>query len=136
MFKSYKVLLSVLLLILLPASALASVDITIDISEQRMYVYGNHGNIIGSSPVSTGKPGHRTPTGTFTILEKKVWHRSTKYSNAPMPYMQKLTSYGIAMHGGHLPGYPASHGCIRMPKSKARWLYNQTEIGDTVRIVP
>ena len=65
--------------------------------------------------VSTGRPGHSTPTGVFTILQKQIEHYSSKYDSAPMPYMERITWYGVALHAGHLPGYPASHGCIRMP---------------------
>ncbi|RYD64959.1 MAG: L,D-transpeptidase, partial [Sphingomonadales bacterium] len=90
---------------------------------------------IGVSTVSTGKPGHRTPLGVFTILQKAKRHRSNKYSNAPMPYMQRLTWTGIAIHGGALPGYPASHGCIRLPHSFAPLLFDETALGMTVVVV-
>jgi hypothetical protein len=100
---------------------------------QRAYVYRN-GVLIGVTTVSTGAPGHGTPTGVFTVLQKKVMHRSNLYDSAPMPYMQRLTWGGIAMHAGHLPGYPASHGCIRMPMGFARQLYGVTRLGMTVVI--
>ena len=70
---------------------------------------------MGASTVSTGKPGHATPTGVFTILQKEVDHKCNLYDDAPMPFMQRLTWSGVAMHAGHLPGFPASHGCIRLP---------------------
>jgi len=79
--------------------------------------------------VSTGSPGHSTPGGVFTILEKSATHRSKTYSNAPMPNMQRLTWSGIAMHSGQLPGYPASHGCVRMPYDFSKLLFDLTEKG-------
>src|SRR5690606_13766196 len=88
--------------------------VVVNIATQRMVAYRN-GVPIGVSTVSTGKPGHRTPLGVFTVLQKARHHRSTTYSNAPMPYMQRLTWRGIPLHGGTLPGYPAPHGCIRLP---------------------
>ncbi|HEX3407370.1 MAG TPA: L,D-transpeptidase family protein, partial [Caulobacteraceae bacterium] len=90
------------------------VEIVVSLSAQRAYVYRN-GVRIGMSEASTGKEGHETPTGVFTILEKEKVHRSSRYNDAPMPYMQRLTWYGVALHGGPLPGYAASHGCIRLP---------------------
>ncbi len=100
---------------------------------QRATVFRN-GVPIGASTVSTGKPGHETPTGVFTILQKQVEHYSSKYDNAPMPYMQRVTWGGVALHAGHLPGYAASHGCIRMPLGFARLLYGVTRVGMTVVI--
>jgi hypothetical protein len=117
-----------------PAIAPAGpVMVIVSLKRQRAYVYRN-GVPIGVSTVSTGKPGHLTPTGVFTILQKAVEHRSNKYSNAPMPYMERLTWYGIAMHAGHLPGYPASHGCIRLPAAFAKLLFGITKLGLTVVI--
>lgn len=98
---------------------------------QRAILYRN-GIPIGASTVSTGRPGYRTPAGVFTILQKHVEHYSSKYDNAPMPYMQRLTWQGIALHAGRLPGYPASHGCIRLPLEFAKLLYGQTRLGMTV----
>ena len=92
------------------------------------------GALIAATAISTGSLGRETPTGVFTILEKKVMHRSTTYDDAPMPYMQRLTSKGIAIHAGDLPGYPASHGCIRLPNEFAKLLYGVTEIGTQVMI--
>lgn len=105
----------------------------INLRIQAAYVYRND-ILIGVSTISSGKPKHETPTGTFSILEKKKVHRSRKYGNAPMPYMQRLTWYGIALHGGHLPGRPASHGCVRLPVRFAEALFRETDIGMTVTI--
>lgn len=110
------------------------VSIVVSIADQRAYVYRG-GTLVGASTVSTGSKGHQTPTGAFTILQKKVFHRSNLYSNAPMPYMQRLTWDGIALHAGHLPGYPASHGCIRFPAAFARQLYALTELGGDVMVI-
>ena len=98
-----------------------------------MYVYRN-GVRIGRSTVSTGAKGHRTPTGVFTVLQKKVQHESNIYRGAKMPHMQRLTWSGIAMHAGQLPGYPASHGCVRLPVDFAEKLYSVTSTGTTVII--
>lgn len=103
----------------------------VSLATQRAIVYRN-GLPIGITTVSTGRPGHRTPTGVFTVLQRRVEHYSNLYNNAPMPYMQRLTWGGVALHGGHLPGYPASHGCIRLPHEFARLLYGATHIGMTV----
>jgi hypothetical protein len=103
----------------------------VSIDEQRAYVYRN-GVLTGVSTVSTGKKGHETPTGVFTILQKNKDHFSNLYDNAPMPYMQRLTWGGIALHAGGLPGYPASHGCIRLPSEFARLLFAVTSTGMTV----
>jgi hypothetical protein len=109
------------------------VTIIISLSAQRAYVYRN-GLPIGVSTVSTGSKGHETPTGMFVILQKAEKHNSNLYNNASMPMMQRLTWDGIAMHAGHLPGYPASHGCIRLPLAFAKLLFGVTEIGLTVVI--
>ena len=109
------------------------VMIIVNLKTQRAYVYRN-GVPIGVTTVSTGIAGRKTPTGVFTILQKRVVHRSNRYSNAPMPFMQRLTWYGIAMHAGNLPGYPASHGCIRLPLAFAKLLYGITNLGLTVVI--
>jgi hypothetical protein len=79
-----------------------------------------------------GEEGHETPTGVFTILQKNEKHKSNIYNNAPMPYMQRLTWDGIALHAGNLPGYPQSHGCVRMPMAFAENLFKSTEKGGTV----
>jgi hypothetical protein len=103
----------------------------VSIPQQTMHVYRN-GILIGRSTVSTGSKSHSTPGGMFSILEKKETHRSKKYDNAPMPYMQRLTWTGIAMHSGALPGYPASHGCVRLPYDFSQLLFKATEKGGTV----
>jgi len=113
-----------------PAGPLVMV---ISLDEQRAYVYRN-GVRIGVSTVSTGKVGKETPTGVFTILQKHKDHRSNLYDDAPMPYMQRLTWGGVALHAGKLPGYPASHGCIRLPFEFARRLFEVTNFGMTVVI--
>jgi len=105
--------------------------ILVSIPEQTMHVYRN-GVLIGRSTVSTGSKGHSTPGGVFSILEKKQTYRSKTYNNAPMPYMQRLTWTGIAMHSGALPGYPASHGCVRLPYDFSQLLFKATEKGGTV----
>jgi hypothetical protein len=109
------------------------VVVIVSLPEQRMYVYRN-GVRIGRSTISTGKKGHPTPTGMFTILQKKVSHESNIYKGARMPHMQRLTWTGIAMHAGHLPGYPASHGCVRLPVDFAEKLYSVTRNGTSVII--
>lgn len=105
--------------------------VLVSLDEQRLYVYRN-GIAIAASTISSGKEGHETPTGVFTILQKSKDHRSNLYNNAPMPYMQRLTWDGIALHGGSLPGYPASHGCVRLPHKFAQKLFSETRRGDTV----
>ncbi|MGY2736387.1 L,D-transpeptidase [Sphingomonas sp. UYP23] len=103
----------------------------ISLSTQRAYAYRN-GVPIGVSTVSSGKRGHATPTGVFTVLQKAVTHKSNLYSDAPMPFMERLTWGGISLHAGHLPGYPASHGCVRLPLAFARLLYGISKLGMTV----
>jgi len=103
----------------------------VSLATQRGTLYRN-GVPIAITTVSTGKAGHETPTGIFTILQRDVDHRSSLYDDAPMPYMQRLTWGGVALHGGTLPGYPASHGCIRLPQAFARLLYGVTRLGMTV----
>jgi hypothetical protein len=105
----------------------------VNVATQRAVLFRN-GVPIGASTVSTGRPGHATPTGVFTILQKQVEHYSSLYDSAPMPYMQRLTWEGIALHAGNLPGYPASHGCIRLPEGFAKLLYGETKVGMTVVI--
>jgi hypothetical protein len=107
------------------------VVILVSLPDQVLYAFRN-GVRIGRSTVSTGKKGHRTPTGVFTVLQKKVDHESSIYKGAKMPHMQRLTWGGIAIHAGQLPGYPASHGCVRMPVDFAEKLYSVTSIGTTV----
>ena len=109
------------------------VVVLVSLPLQTASVYRN-GILVGRSSVSTGTKGHKTPTGVFTILEKKEKHASNLYKNAPMPNMQRLTWGGIAMHSGNLPGYPASHGCIRMPYDFSQHLFSITARGGTVVI--
>lgn len=103
----------------------------ISISEQRGYLYRN-GIRIAVTTVSTGKKGNETPTGVFTILQKNKDHRSNLYNDAPMPFMQRLTWDGVALHAGKLPGYPASHGCVRLPYQFARLLFETSDFSMTV----
>jgi hypothetical protein len=109
------------------------VVMVVSITEQRGYVYRN-GILIGATTVSTGRPGHLTPTGVFTVLQKQKEHRSTIYDGAPMPYMERLTWGGIALHAGGLPGYPESHGCIHLPTEFAQRLFDISPNGMTVVI--
>lgn len=106
----------------------------ISLPEQTLSAYRN-GIRIAYSSISSGVKGRSTPTGVFTILEKEVTHFSNKYHHAPMPYMQRLSWEGVALHGGDLPGYPASHGCIRLPREFAKKLYSVTTRGTTVIVV-
>lgn len=109
------------------------VTLIVSLKTQRAYVYRN-GVPIGVSTMSSGRPGYETPTGIFTILQKDRDHTSNLYADAPMPYMQRLTWGGIALHAGNLPGYPASHGCIRLPMAFAKLLFGVTKLGLTVVI--
>ena len=113
------------------ASPAGPVTILVDLSRQVALVYRN-GVAIGMTTVSTGKKGHETPTGVFTILQKNAKHKSNLYNNAPMPYMQRLTWDGVALHAGNLPGYPQSHGCVRMPMAFAEKLFKTTTMGGTI----
>jgi hypothetical protein len=105
--------------------------ITVSIADQRLTLY-DKGEVVAHAPVSTGMAGHPTPTGVFSVLGKEVFHRSNIYSGAPMPYMQRITWSGVALHAGVLPGYPASHGCIRMPPEFAIRLFHLTQRGARV----
>jgi lipoprotein-anchoring transpeptidase ErfK/SrfK len=107
--------------------------VLVNIKEQMAYVYRN-GLRIGRTSVSTGKKGHETPTGVFTILQKNADHHSNLYKNAPMPFMQRLTWDGVALHAGNIPGYPASHGCVRLPYEFSKLLFDATTMGVTVVI--
>jgi hypothetical protein len=115
-------------------SPLGEVEIVVSIPLQRAYVYRG-GTLIGVTTVSTGRPGHRTPAGRFDILQKHARHFSNKYNNAPMPFMQRLTWDGIALHAGQIPGRPASHGCVRLPLEFARGLFAVTSVGASVHII-
>ena len=116
------------------AGEVPMVNVVVSIADQRAYVY-RHGLLLAATTVSTGRPGHTTPVGTYPILQKRREHYSNLYNNAPMPYMQRLTWTGIALHGGSLPGYPASHGCIRMPTAFAKKLFSATSLGAVVTVI-
>src|SRR5262245_1298052 len=103
-------------------------QLMVSLNEQRAVLYSN-GVRVADAKVSSGVPGHPTPTGVFSIIQKNRWHRSNIYSNAPMYYMHRLTWSGIALHEGHLPGYAASHGCIRMPTDFVSRLWNVSALG-------
>lgn len=107
------------------------VTIIVSLTLQRAYAYRN-GVPIGTSTISSGKAGHETPLGVFVILQKDIDHKSNLYDGAPMPFMQRLTWDGVAMHAGNVPGYPASHGCIRLPAAFAKLRFGTTKIGLTV----
>jgi lipoprotein-anchoring transpeptidase ErfK/SrfK len=106
-------------------------QIVVSIAEQRVSLYGD-GALVARSAVSTGMRGHPTPTGIFSVIQKHKWHHSNIYSGAPMPYMQRITWSGVALHAGVLPGYPASHGCIRLRNEFAVRLWHSTHIGTRV----
>ncbi len=107
--------------------------VVISLADQLTFLYRG-GQLVAVSTTSTGTEKNPTPTGIFSVLAKKPMHRSIKYDLAPMPFMQRIDTYGIAMHAGHLPGYPASHGCIRLPAEFAKKLYGITDLGATVMI--
>ena len=109
--------------------------IAVSIEQQKVRVYDSNG-LFAESPVSTGMKGHSTPMGVFSVIQKHKLHHSNIYSNAPMPYMQRITWSGVAMHAGVLPGYPASHGCIRMPMAFAMKMWNWTRMGARVIVTP
>ncbi len=116
-----------------PAPPEAPLFFVISLKKQQVSVYSPKG-LYSQSPVSTGQPGHPTPMGIFTILSKELYHESNLYSGAPMPFMQRITYTGVAMHEGILPGYAASHGCIRMPHEFARRMYGITAGNERVVI--
>jgi hypothetical protein len=106
-------------------------SIVVDLSAQRASVYRD-GVRIGAATVSSGKHGYRTPAGVFRILQKDKSHRSKKYGNLPMPYTMRVTWSGVALHAGGVPGYPSSHGCVHLPRTFARDLFNEAPIGTKV----
>ncbi|NEV64626.1 L,D-transpeptidase [Thiorhodococcus minor] len=110
-----------------------AVAVVVSLEQQLAHVYRN-GTRIAVSTCSTGKPGHETPTGVFTVLQKDKHHHSSTYNNAPMPNMNRLTWDGIALHAGRLPGYPASHGCVRLPMAFSERLWTVTHVGTPVII--
>lgn len=107
--------------------------IIISLAEQRLYAFHDH-QLLAWSNVSTGRSGYETPTGDFTVSEKDVDHHSSLYDAAPMPYFMRLTDSGVGMHAGFLPGYPASHGCVRLPFGMAEKLYDRVDAGTPVEI--
>ncbi|MGE5389299.1 MAG: L,D-transpeptidase family protein [Hyphomicrobiales bacterium] len=109
------------------------VSVVVSLPEQRVHVYRN-GIRIAVATCSTGKPGHETPTGVFVVLQKDKNHHSTIYDDAPMPNMNRLTWSGVALHAGNLPGYPASHGCVRLPTKFSELLFTVTHVGTPVII--
>lgn len=109
--------------------------IVVSINRQKVTIYDSNG-VFAESPVSTGMKGHSTPMGVFSVIQKHKFHHSNIYSGAPMPYMQRITWSGVAMHAGVLPGYPASHGCIRMPMAFAVKMWNWTKMGARVIVSP
>ena len=116
------------------SEGLEPVSVVVSIADQRAYVYRGQ-TLIAVSSVSTGKAGKDTPAGTYPILQKKVTHKSNLYDDAPMPFMQRLTWDGIALHAGRNPGFPASHGCVRLPAAFAKKLFAVTSVGSTVTIM-
>jgi len=118
-----------------PAEANADpLKLVISLKKQRVQVYRG-ADLVATSRVSTGKRGYGTPSGIYSILEKRRWHRSNIYSGAPMPFMQRITWSGIALHAGRVPNYPASHGCIRLPAKFAESLFSITAKGAHVVVV-
>ncbi len=109
--------------------------IAISIQKQNLKIYDAKG-FFAETPISTGMPGHPTPMGVFSVIQKHKLHHSNIYSGAPMPYMQRITWSGVAMHAGVLPGYPASHGCIRMPMAFAVKMWGWTRMGARVVVAP
>ena len=109
------------------------VVMVVSLPEQRMHVYRG-GVRIAVTTVSTGIKGRDTPPGSYEILQKQLMHHSNLYDDAPMPFMQRITWDGLALHAGRLPGHPASHGCVRLPRAFAEKLYGVTKLGARVII--
>jgi lipoprotein-anchoring transpeptidase ErfK/SrfK len=107
--------------------------VVIGLADQLAYLYRGD-TLMAVATISTGKDAKPSPTGIFSVLDKRPFYRSKKYDNAPMPWMQRIDQYGIALHGGFNPGYPASHGCIRLPVAFAKKLYSVTDVGTPVYI--
>jgi hypothetical protein len=107
--------------------------VVISLSDQRAYLYRGD-TLVAASTVSSGRDSKPTPTGIFSVLDKRPFYRSKKYDNAPMPWMQRIDQYGIALHAGYNPGVPASHGCVRLPAGFAKKLYSVTGVGTPVYI--
>lgn len=107
--------------------------IVVSLSDQLAWVYRGD-RMIAATTISSGKTLHESPVGLFPILGKEVFHRSNRYSAAPMPFMLRLNRWGVALHGGVVPGYPASHGCIRLPMAFAKKLFATVSRGDNVYV--
>ena len=107
--------------------------VVISLTDQLAFVYRGD-TLVAVSTISTGRDEKPTPTGIFSVLDKRPFYRSKKYDNAPMPWMQRIDQYGIALHGGFNPGYPASHGCVRLPVAFAKKLYSVTDVGTPIYI--
>ncbi len=107
------------------------ITVVVSIPQQRAFVYRGD-TLVAASSVSTGKDGKETPVGIYPILQKNENHKSNLYDSAPMPFMQRLTWDGIALHAGRNPGFPASHGCVRMPAQFAKRLFEVTDLGTMV----
>jgi lipoprotein-anchoring transpeptidase ErfK/SrfK len=107
--------------------------VVISLSDQRAYLYRGD-SLVAIAAISTGKDAKPTPTGIFSVLDKRPMYRSKKYDNAPMPWMQRIDKYGVALHAGYNPGRPASHGCVRLPSAFAKKLYSVTDLGTPVII--
>ena len=116
------------------AAEIGPILVLVSLGEQRAYVYRN-GVQIGYTTVSSGREGYGTPTGVFHILQRDRNHHSNKYNNAPMPFQQRLTWDGVALHAGGLPGYPSSHGCVHLPSKFAEDLFEASHMGMTVVVV-
>ncbi|MEO5774080.1 MAG: L,D-transpeptidase family protein [Sphingomicrobium sp.] len=107
--------------------------VVVDLLTQTAFVYRGE-DVVGMTTISSGKKGRETPLGFWSVLSKKRMYRSRKYDSAPMPFAQMIDDHGIALHGGKLPGYPASHGCVRLPMAFAERLFNLTKTGSKVII--
>ncbi|MEO8175398.1 MAG: L,D-transpeptidase family protein [Sphingomicrobium sp.] len=107
--------------------------VVISLSDQLAFLYRGD-MLVAVSTISSGNPDKPTPTGIFPILEKQTMYHSRKYDNAPMPFMQRIDNYGVALHAGYNPGVPASHGCVRLPPKFAAKLFTETEVGTPVII--
>jgi lipoprotein-anchoring transpeptidase ErfK/SrfK len=116
------------------ASARVVNYIIVSLPDQRLYAY-NGLQLVAWSSISSGRPGFETPVGTFTVSEKDVDHHSSLFDNAPMPYFMRLTDGGVGLHGGFLPGFAASHGCIRLPYDMAQQLFQMVQPGTSVDIL-
>jgi len=133
-FSMKKLLLSALVGISSLVSAHAEIHVLVNIRNQTAWLLDDT-RILLTSPVSTARRGMHTPTGEFEVSEKDTAHISSIY-HVSMPYYMRLSGMPFGMHAGYLPGYPASHGCVRMPKDKAALFFKTVHIGTPVRIVP